>query len=205
MGEAADTIRPIWRTRLAAALVAWMGLVVGATLASSRLLEVLPADVLPFAAVSLYITPIPIFLVWGFWAMLREPLTGWVAPTVVLAFCGAFVPAAKPLFDAGVALNFAARRPAYEAIVDDVVSGRLAAAPAEIGWTQGQRGEIRYAFQSSHRDLVQFIWSENPYLPSAVIYDAKSCGVPRPGQRRRIISSYDRHLGGHYCYVREFP
>src|SRR5689334_17685348 len=143
MGEAADTIRPVWRTRLAAALVAWMGLVIGATLASSRLLEVLPASVLPFAAFSLFITPIPIFLVWGFWTMLREPLTGWLAPTVVLAFCGGFVPAFKPLFDLGVNLNFAARRPAYEAIVDDVTSGRLAAAEGG-GWTQGLRGDIRY-------------------------------------------------------------
>ena len=39
-------------------------------------------------------------LVWGFWAMLREPMTGWLAPTLVLAFCGAFIPAFRPLFDA---------------------------------------------------------------------------------------------------------
>src|SRR6478672_1325951 len=117
MGEPADTIRPVWRTRLAAVAIAWMGLVVGTTLASSRLLEVLPGDVLPFVAVSLYITPIPILLVWAFWVMLREPETGWLGPTVILAFVGGFVPAARPLFDAGVRLNFATHRAAYEAIV----------------------------------------------------------------------------------------
>ena len=42
MGEPAETTRPIWRTSLAAALLAWMVLVIGATLASSRLLENLP-------------------------------------------------------------------------------------------------------------------------------------------------------------------
>jgi len=73
MGDPADTMRPVWRTRLAAALLAWMGLVIGATLASSRLLESLPAGSLPFVALGLYIAPIPILLVWSFWAMLREP------------------------------------------------------------------------------------------------------------------------------------
>ena len=205
MGEATDTMRPIWRTRLAAVLVAWMGLVVGTTLASSRLLEVLPADVLPFVVVSLYLTPIPILLIWAFWSMLREPETGWLAPTVLLAFCGGFVPASRLLFDAGVSLNFAVHRPAYEAIVGDVASGRLAAQPGATGWTEGQRQSVRYGFLAAHRDVVQFTWSENPYLPSAVVYDARSCGVARTGARRRIISTYDRHLGGHYCYVREFP
>ena len=54
---------------------------------------------------------------WSFWAMLREPMTGWLAPTILLAFCGAFVPASRPLLDAGAWLNFNAHRPAYDAIV----------------------------------------------------------------------------------------
>ena len=201
MGEPADTIRPVWRTRLAAVLLAWMGLVVGTTLASSRLLELLPPSATPFMAIGLYIVPIPILLVWGFWAMLREPMTGWLAPTIVMAFCGAFIPAFRPLFDAGVSLNFAAHRPAYEAIVADVGAG---GDPGQRGWIEGRVGSVRYGYQADHREVIQFTWSEGVYLPSGVVYDAKSCGVPRAAQRRRFISTYDRHLGGHYCYVRDF-
>jgi hypothetical protein len=201
MGEPVDTIRPVWRTPLAAALLAWMGLVVGTTLASSRLLELVPASGLPFLAIGLYIAPIPVLLVWSFWAMLREPVSGWLAPTIVLAFCGGFIPAFRPLFDVGVSLNFAAHRPAYEAIVADIGEG---GDPAQRGWIEGRRGDVRYGFQGDHRELIQFTWSDNTYLPSGVVYDARSCGVPRSAQRRRIISTYDRHLGGHYCYVRDF-
>ena len=201
MGESAAPTRPIWRTRLALALAGWMLLVVGATLASSRLLEMLPGGTVPFAAIGLYIAPIPVLLAWGFWAMLREPLTGWLAPTVILAFCGAFVPAFRPLFDAGVSLNFAAHRPAYEAIIAEVASG----APSDAGgWIEGRAGDIRYGYRAEQREVVQFTWSSGAYLPSGVVYDARACGVARAIQRRRIISSYDRHLGGHYCYVREF-
>ena len=211
MGDTADTIppdaiKPVWRTRLAAVAIAWMGLVVGTTLASSRLLETLPGDAIPFVAVSLYITPIPILLVWAFWTMLREPVTGWLAPTVILAFAGGFVAAAPPLFDLGVSLNFAAHRAAYRDIVADVAQGRLAVDPNAPGWTMGTRGQVAYGFQAQRRDLVQFPWSDNSYLASAVVYDARACGVPRTaGAPRRIISTYDRHLGGHYCYVRAFP
>ena len=205
MGEAADSLRPIWRTPLAAALIAWIGLVIGATLASSRLLESLPTGALPFVAVGLYLAPIPILLIWSFWAMLREPMTGWLAPTIVLAFCGGFVPAFRPLFDAGVDLNFAAHRPVYDAIVADVAAGGVAS-PGGRGWIQGSQRNIRYGFQPDHRDVVQFVWSDNTYLPAAVVYDARSCGPPLPGRpvRRRVITAYDRHLSGHYCYVREF-
>ncbi len=206
MGEPADTFRPVWRTRLAAVGVAWMCLVVGVTLGSSRLLELIPAQTVPFVAFSLYITPIPILLVWSFWTMLREPMTGWLAPTVILAFCGGFVPAAGLLFDAGVNLNFASHRPAYEAIVADVALGRLAPDPTAKGWTVGTRGEVVYAFQARRRDLVQFTWSEGAYRAAAVVYDARACGVPRTATAgRRIISTYDRRLGGHYCYVRALP
>ena len=204
MGEPADTIRPVWRTRLAAALLAWMGLVVGTTLASSRLLEVVPASGLPFLAVGLYLAPIPILLVCSFWAMLREPMTGWLAPTIVLAFCGGFIPVFRPLFDVGVSLNFAAHRPTYEAIVADVGESAGPGA-AQSGWIEGRVGAVRYGFQADHRDVIQFTWSDGAYLPSGVVYDARSCGVARSTQRRRIISTYDRHLGGHYCYVSEFP
>ena len=202
MGEAADTIRPVWRTRLGLVLIAWMGGVIGVTLASSRLLEVLPGAAVPFIAIGFYLTPIPILLVWGFWAMLREPLTGWLAPTLLLAFCGGMVPAFRPLFDAGVSLNFAAHRPAYEAIVADIAA--TASSDAK-GWIEGRAGTVRYGYRADHRDVIQFTWSGGDYLPSGVVYDARACGVARAVQRRRIISSYDRHLGGHYCYVREFP
>lgn len=210
MGESADTLRPevmkpVWRTPLAAAAAGWMGAVIGVTVASSRLLEVLPDNAAPFVFVGLYLAPIPVLLVWGFWVMLRDPLTGWLAPTVILAFVGAFVPAAPHLFNLGVALNFLAHREAYEEIVADVGSGRLAADPAARGWTTGVRGEVVYGFQATRRDLVQFTWSDGAYLASAVVYDARACGVPRsPGAGRRLITTYDRHLGDHYCYVRAF-
>ena len=206
MGETADTIRPVWRTRLAAALVAWMGLILGTTLASSRLLEVVSGHVLPYLAAALYIAPIPVFLAWGFWAMLREPMTGWLAPTIMLTFCGAFIAGFPQLFGAGVMLNFLAHRPTYDAIVADVATGAIGGDRAQRGWIQARQGRVRYAFQAGHRGLVQFVWSEQDYLPAAVVYDAKACGVaPRPGARRRVITTYDRHLGGHYCYVSEFP
>ena len=173
----------------------------GATLASSRLLETLPNGALPFVVVGIYLAPIPFLLAWGFWAMLREPLTGWLAPTIILAFCGGFVPAFRPLFDAGVALNFAAHRPAYEAIVAEVGGG---GDPAARGWIEGRAGDVRYGYRAEHREVIQFTWSSGAYLPSGVVYDGRACGVARAVQRRRVISSYDRHLGGHYCYVREF-
>jgi hypothetical protein len=206
MGEAADTEgpRPIWRTPLAAVLVAWMAIVVGATLGSSRLLESLPSNALPFLAVGLYLAPIPFLLIWGFWAMMREPVTGWLAPTLVLAFCGAFVPAFRPLFDAGVDLNFAAHRGAYDAIVAEVTGGGRD--PGARGWIEGEQYSVRYGFRADHRDVVQFVWSDSTYLPAAVVYDPKACG-PQPAgarPRRRIVTAYDRHLAGHYCYVREF-
>lgn len=205
MGDAAEPQgpRPIWRTPLAAVLIAWMAIVLGATLGSSRLLESLPAGALPFLAVGVYLAPLPFLLIWSFWAMMREPVTGWLAPTIVLAFCGGFVPAFRPLFDAGVDLNFAAHRAAYDDIVAEVTAAPRD--PEARGWVQGERRNVRFAYRADHREVVQFAWSDSTWLPAAVVYDARTCGAaPGAGARRRVITAYDRHLDGHYCYVREF-
>lgn len=204
MGDAAEPQgpRPIWRTPLAAVLIAWMAIVVGATLGSSRLLESLPTGALPFLAVGIYLAPLPFLLVWSFWAMMREPVTGWLAPTIVLAFCGGFLPAFRPLFDAGVDLNFTAHRAAYDAIVAQVTTGRHD--PDARGWVEGREYDVRFAYRADRRDVVQFVWSDNTYLPSAVIYDARACGASAGTGARRVVTAYDRRLDGHYCYVREF-
>jgi len=206
MGEALNDMKPIWRTPLAGALVGWMLVVIGVTLGSSRLMENMPGGVLPLVVAGVYLVPIPILLVWGFWTMLREPVTGWLAPTVLLAFVGGFIPAFVPLFDAGVSLNFLTRRPAYDSIVAEVQDGRLSHPPDANGRVRGRRGDIRYSFAAARSDVIQFDWSNDSSLVIMVVYDRRSCRGPRtrpraPGEPLRI-SIYDRRLGGYYCYYR---
>ena len=80
-------------------------------------MEIVPGEALPVLAVAVYAAPLPILLGWSIWAMLREPTTAWLAPTIFLAFCGAFVPAFGPLLEIGTRLNFESRRAVYDAIV----------------------------------------------------------------------------------------
>jgi hypothetical protein len=179
MGET-PYIRPVWRTGLAAALAAWMGLVVAAALSAGRLMEITPAAVAPFLIAGLFVVPPLILLVWSFWTMLREPMTGWLAPTILMAFCGAFVPLAQPLYDTGVRLNFEARRPAYEAIAAEVRDGRIAGAPNPRGWIVGERDGVRFRFRPDDRGMIDFGWAQAYGFKSGVRYDDTPC-VSRPG------------------------
>jgi hypothetical protein len=62
MGDVAEAIRPIWRTPLAAVLAGWMAIVIGATLSSGRLMEIVLGEALPVLAVTMYAAPLPILL-----------------------------------------------------------------------------------------------------------------------------------------------
>lgn len=173
-------VRPVWRTRLAAALAAWIGLVLAATLAAGRLMELTPPAVAPLLLAGLYVVAPVILLVWSFWFMLREPMTGWLGPTVLMGFIGAFVPLAPPLYEAGVKLNFEARRPAYEAIAAEVRDGRIGGAANARGWIVGQRGDVRFKFRPADRGMIDFGWAQAYGFRSGVRYDDTPC-VSRPG------------------------
>ena len=112
--------------------------------------------------------------------MLREPVTGWLAPTVLMTFVGGFVPLFQPLFDAGVRLNFEARRPAYEAIVADVRAGRVGGVPNRRGWVVGIRDEIRFRYRAKDPGLVDFVWTDDYGFGVGVRHD-DTPGVARPG------------------------
>lgn len=179
MGET-PYIRPVWRTGLAAALAAWMALVLGATLGAARLMEVTPVVVAPFLTGALYVVAPLILLVWSFWTMLREPMTGWLAPTVLMAFAGAFVPIAPLLYDAGVRLNFENRRPTYEAIAAEVRDGRIGGDPDPRGWIAGEREGVSFRFRPADRGAIDFAWAQAYGFKAGVRYDDTPC-VSRPG------------------------
>lgn len=170
MGPGVEPLTPIWRTPLAVILLAWILSVLGVTLAAARLIEVTPPDTLTWAAIGLYLLPIPPLLGWGVWAMLRDPLTGWLAPTLLLGFCGAFVPLAQPLFDAGVNLNFQARRPIYEAVIAEA---RMTP-PRPGGRVMGERDGVRFRYATERPDEIDFIWQDSP-AGVGVRYDPTPC------------------------------
>jgi hypothetical protein len=132
-----------------------------------------PWPVIPIVANGLFLVPIPFLLVWGFWTMLREPVTGWLPPTVLLAFCGGFVPVSPLLFEAGVRLNFAVHRPAYEAIVADARRD-----PLQPRGAAAERDGIVYAVSPRRPDVVQFRWSRSPDMEIMVVHDPVTCGAP---------------------------
>lgn len=181
MGET-PYIRPVWSTPLAAALLAWMGLVAVATFAAPRLMEVTPPAVAPFMIASLYVVAPLILLVWSFWTMLREPMTGWLAPTILMAFAGAFVPVARPLYDAGVRLNFDAHRPAYEAIAAEARAGTLGGRPNARGWITGSRDGVRFRHRLTDPGMIDFAWVQAYGFKAGIRYDDSPC-VRRPGAR----------------------
>ena len=181
MGETPH-IRPVWSTPLAAVLIAWMALAVAGAVAAARLMEVTPATVAPMLVLALYVIPPPALLAWSFWSMMREPVTGWLAPTVLMAFCGGFVPLAMPLYDAGVRLNFESRRPIYQTVVTEVREGRIAGAPNARGWITGERDGVRFRFRPADRGVVDFGWAQVYGFRTGVRYDDTPC-VSRPGAR----------------------
>lgn len=200
MGDAPVIERPIWRTPLAVAMVAWMGMVLVMTLGAGRLMEAVPEGIAPIMIAAVFVIPPPTLAVWSFWVMLRDPMTGWIAPTVLMTFCGGFVPAFEPLFDAGVRMNFAARRPAYEAIVADAKAGRLTGVANARGWVLGERGEIRFRYKPADPGLVDFIWTRAYGFRAGVLYDATPC-VAKPGYS---CLSRGEALDARYAYYQRF-
>lgn len=180
MGEMSVTDRPIWRTPLAVAIVAWMVMALSVTLAAARLMEVTPEGSAPIVIAAIYIVPPPLLLGWSFWAMLREPVTGWLAPTVLMTFVGGFVPLFQPLFQTGVRLNFEQRRPAYEAIVADAQAGRLVGVGNPQGWVTGERGDIRFRYRPADPGFIDFVWTRAYGFRAGVLYDDTPC-VARKG------------------------
>lgn len=180
MGETADHPRPIWRTPLAAALAAWMAGIVGATLAAPAILETAPGAAGPVILAAIFVVPPPVLAVWSFWTLLSDPETGWIAPTVLMSFLGAFVPGFQPLLDAGVRLNFEARRPAYEAIVAETRSGRLVGVADPAGWISGESRGVRFRYRPQHPGVVDFVWYRAYGVRVGVRYDDSPC-VARPG------------------------
>lgn len=199
MGET-PYIRPVWRTRLAAALVAWMVLAATGALAAARLMEVTPPSVAPMLVLALYVAPPPALLAWSFWHMMREPVTGWLAPTVLMTFCGALIPLAQPLYDTGVRLNFQARRPAYEAIAAEVRDGRIAGVPNRRGWVTGEREGVRFRFRPRDRGVIDFAWAQAYGFKAGVRYDDTPC-VSRPGA---LCIDRGERLDQRYTYYARF-
>ncbi|WP_156467342.1 MULTISPECIES: hypothetical protein [unclassified Phenylobacterium] len=199
MGER-PYIRPVWRTRLAAVLVAWMVLAVSVMLAAARLMEVTPPSVAPMLVLALYVAPPPALLAWSFWHMMREPVTGWLAPTVLMTFCGALIPLAPPIYDLGVRLNFQARRPAYEAIAAEVRDGRIAGLPNRRGWIAGERDGVRFRFRPAERGVIDFTWAEAYGLKAGVRYDDTPC-VSRRGA---LCIDRGERLADRYTYYARF-
>lgn len=181
MGEMSVIDRPpIWRTPLAVAIVAWMVLACTVTLAAARLMEVTPEGSAPIVITAIYIVPPPLLLGWSFWAMLREPVTGWLAPTVLMTFVGGFVPLFHPLYQAGIRMNFEARRPAYEAIVAEAKAGRLVGVAGRRGWVHGLSGDIRYRYRPTDPGTVDFIWTRAYGFRAGILHDDTPC-VARKG------------------------
>lgn len=174
----ADPSTPIWRTWLAAVLAAWMLLVVGGIVGVWALLEMAPVASVLAAFALLALAGIAL-LAASLWAMMRDPITGWLAPSAMLFFLGGLGPAFQPLNDWGARLNFERHRPTYEAIVAEAKAGRMT--PDGLGWVQGERDEVRYRYRADRPGLVEFAWVREP-LPSGVRYDETSC-TPGPGMK----------------------
>ena len=170
MGEG-DPLPPIWRTWLAAVLAAWMLMAVGGIVGVWALLETAPTPVVLGGAALLVLAGIAL-LVASLWAMMRDPVTGWIAPSAMLFFLGGLGPAFQPLNDAGAQLNFERHRPAYEAIVAEAKAGRLA--PDTSGWVEGRRDEVRFRYRADRPGMVEFAWVRGP-LASGVRYDERVC------------------------------
>jgi hypothetical protein len=196
MGDVAEAIRPIWRTPLAAVLGGWMAIVIGATLSSGRLMEIVPGEALPVLAVAVYAAPLPILLGWSIWAMLREPTTAWLAPTIFLAFCGAFVPAFGPLLEIGTRLNFESRRAVYDAIVAEAVRTRALGGPD--GAVTGVRDGVRYRFRADRPGEIDFIWTRSGAFAEGILYDSSPC-LGRPGM---LCADRGELLDGFYSHYR---
>ncbi len=196
MGDAAEANSPIWRTPLATALAGWMLLVIGMAVGAGRLIEVVPGEALVILALSAVVLPVPGLLAWSFWVMLREPMTGWVAPTLLLAFCGGMVPAGGPLLDLGVRLNFIAHRPTYEAVIAEAAQPDVLKGSA--GVVSGERNGVRYAYHADRPGEIDFVWTQNEVFSEGIRYDNTPC---RPS-RERMCADQGKTLEGYFSHYR---
>ncbi|MBL8769817.1 MAG: hypothetical protein JNK30_00420 [Phenylobacterium sp.] len=199
MDNPGDSYTPVWRTPLAMALLAWMGLAIGAIVGVWRGLETLPPGVVLGLAAGLLVACPVLLLIWSFWTMMRDPVTGWIAPSALLAFLGGMVPAWGPLLDAGVRLNFESHRPTYEAVVADAAAGRLArlsAAPG--GWVEEDRDGLRFRYRGGRPERIDFIWARNAYIEAGVRYNARPC---RPTPRMKCLGAGLPLANGYSHYV----
>jgi hypothetical protein len=198
MGEADDT-RPLWRTPLAAALAAWMGVTVGALVGAWRIAEAAPAGVLPGLAVGLgVIAPVGL-LVWSLWTMLRDPVTGWMAPAALLFFLGAMVPGWRPLADAGMRMNFETHVATYDAIVADAKAGRMR--PDDYGWVRGMRDGVRFRYRADRPGEVEFVWVRDGLIDAGVRYNDIPC---TPTRRLKCLDRGER-IEGRYFHYAQIP
>ena len=188
--------RPIWRTGLAAALAAWMALVLAALLSVWRLGEVLSFESLLGLGVALFVVAPIALLLLSLLAMLRYPATGWMAPAALLFFAGAMVPAFRPITQQALRLNFAAHRPAYDAIVADAKAGRIAVKPNGGGWIVGERDGVRFRYRADRPGRIEFGWTRGQMFEQGVRYDDAPC---RPTPAVRCVDQGEP-LDGPYSY-----
>jgi hypothetical protein len=195
-----DRFRPVWRTPIAMMLLAWMGLAVGALLGAWRAVEILPPTIAVAMALSIFVAAPAVLLVWAFWTMMRDPVTGWIAPSALLAFGGAMIPAWEPLLDYGARLNFETHRAAYDAIVADGRSGRLRATAAGASWVMEDRQGVVFRYRPSRPGRIDFVWSRGAILQAGVRYDAEPC---RPTLRMKCLAAGAPLTDGysHYRYL----
>jgi hypothetical protein len=200
---------PIWSTRLAKVLIAWMAIALISALGFARLMELLPGRAFSAVLVALYVAAPLVLLVWSIAAVLGRPHANWPALVALLLFCGVFVAANEALFDASIDLNFLSHRSAYDRIVADARRGRLGGVPDPSGHVTGERDGVRYSFLSARTLNLQFDWSRDSAMILTVVYDEQACperpapskasppGLP-PAVRD---ASFPRHLSGHYCLM----
>lgn len=187
---------PIWRTRLWPALMAWMGLAVAAPFGVWPLEEQAPLSVVAGTLILLFVVAPAVLLAWSLVHMMREPVSGWICPTLMLAFCGSLVPAARPLADAGLLLNLHAHTSVYERLIGEAKAGRLSGRPIGGGWVEGTRDTIRYRFNPARPGRMEFVWMDSRLYFSGVRYDETPCR-PQPGLR---CASRGRTIEGLYSY-----
>ena len=187
--------RPVWRRPLATVLAVWMLLMVAAPLSFGRMLELAPEGAFPLIAGGL-LAPAPMLLIWSFWTMQREPMTGWMAPSAMLAFAGGYVAAFMPLLDAGIWLNFHAHRPAYEAIVAETRDDPPAKGAPLRGWVVEQRDGISFRHRADRPGVIEFVWASEAWIEAGVRFNPRPCRATRtlrcvnPGDARFGVPGY---------------
>jgi len=189
-----EQFRPVWRTPLAALLIGWMGFTPGLLLGAWRIAETAPPGFLLGLAVSNFAVAPVVLLVWSLWAMARDPVTGWLAPSAFLFFCGAMIPAWQPLTDAGMRLNFQDHRAAYDVIVAEAKAHHFA--PGADGWVEGVQDGLRFRYRADRPGRIEFVWARSELYEAGVRYDDVLC---TPTHTLKCLDR-GRPLEGHYFH-----